>query len=138
MLFSGLKESSQQEITLSPSIKYDEFECVLHYIYTKNVDAVLEKIANDSDSSLILGVYDLACVYQLKKLQSELELTLALSITPENVCSTLLLAHQRDSHALLLYCHLFIKQHLEEVKQTEDYLLNHQVVDEILRAHAWS
>jgi len=100
MLTGGLRESAQTEITLSDDVELEPFMIVVEYIYTKDLDKALEAVTESN----IVGVFTLACRFDVRKLKSELESLLAYNVTSENAESFMELADQLSAHRLLAHC----------------------------------
>jgi hypothetical protein len=135
MLLGGLREASQKEIQLPEDVSKEPFLLVLEYLYTKDADAILNKIVDeDSEGSLIVEVFKLACQYNVRSLKKELEFIISFSIVADNVATLLILADQQSALILKAHCVSFVNAHKDEVFASEDYQDNKEVFDQILAA----
>lgn len=135
MFLGGMRESGQKEIILPEDTSFDAFLLALQFIYSKDVDAVMAKMTDDS-GSLLIDLFDLACQYNLRGLKKELEHVISYNIAPDNVSTLLLMADQHHAFILRSHCAFFIANHQSEVHAEDDYLSQKDAIESVLASFA--
>lgn len=124
LLSGGLSESGSDTITISDT-DYNSFRMVLYYLYTQTVD-----LKNISDC--VMDVFMLAAKYAITGLRLQLESIIAFNLSPDNAVSLLLLADAHQAPGLKKTCAEFITTRLEEVKLSEDYVVDSGLISSLI------
>jgi N-acetylneuraminic acid mutarotase len=112
MLTNGMRETSAQEIEI-PDWSYNCYVSMIEFLYTGTI--------SDFSSSLASELLGLADAYALDDLRKLCEVTLTHSLTTEDVCDVLVLAHRCSAFELKRHCLAFVVKHFNEVNLTPGF-----------------
>ena len=127
MLYGGLSESNQNEITLN--IQKDAFKILLKYIYSGKIN--LQKL----QMNIILDTLGLSNLFGYTELKIEISNFLKNSLNLSNVCNILDSSRLYELHSLTNICYSFIDKNAEELLSHESfrYLYKDSLIALLLR-----
>ncbi|KAJ8912844.1 hypothetical protein NQ315_007976 [Exocentrus adspersus] len=127
MLYGGLKESSQAEITL-PDAPLKAFKVLLKYIYTGHM--FLSTLKED----VILDTLGLAHQYGFQDLETAISDILKQLLALRNICAVIDTARLYGLEKLVKFCHNFLDRHASKILTHETFLqLSQESLVELLQ-----